>query len=67
VPNLVALVLFVREPRVARVSQKDDDGVEAGAALKLGAASAPDDSSLDQVEMPVPSGLRTAFEGACSS
>ena len=65
VPNLaVGLVLssFV-SPRVARIAQKDDDGAEAGTALNLGATSAPDDSTLDQVEMPLPSDLRTAFEG----
>jgi hypothetical protein len=37
--------------------------VDAGAALKLGATSAPDDSAPEQVEMPLPSDLRTAFEG----
>ena len=37
--------------------------MDAGAALKLGATSAPDDSAPEQVEMPLPSDLRTAFEG----
>src|SRR4029077_4901810 len=50
-------------PRVVRIAQKDDDLVDAGAALKLGATSAPDDSAPEQVEMPLPSDLRTAFEG----
>jgi AI-2E family transporter len=48
---------------VVRIAQKDDDLVDAGAALKLGATSAPDDSAPEQVEMPLPSDLRTAFEG----
>jgi predicted PurR-regulated permease PerM len=45
---------------VARIAKKDDDVMVAGAAPKPGA---PDESTPEQVEMPLPSDLRTSFEG----
>ena len=48
---------------MARIAQRDDDFVEAGATPKPGAMSAPDESAPDQAEIPLPPDLRTAFEG----
>lgn len=48
---------------MARIAQKDDDVMEAGAAPKSGASSVPDGSAPEQIEMQLSSDFRTAFEG----
>lgn len=64
-PNLAVSPIFPSfvSARVARIAQKDDDLVDAGAAAKPGATSVRDDPAPEQLEIPLPSDLRTAFEG----
>jgi predicted PurR-regulated permease PerM len=48
---------------MTRIAKKHDDVVEAGAAPKPEATLAPDEPTLEQVEMPLPSDLHAVFAG----
>jgi predicted PurR-regulated permease PerM len=63
--NLELALLFssLVSPTVAGTAQKNDDMAEIGAAPKPAAGSVRERPAPEQVEMPLPSDFRAAFEG----